>query len=248
MHLLRFYINKLLGRESVFNFSIAGEDVRLSITSSSQIAQINHLSAEIDLINRMRSTISTGDTIFDVGSNTGLFSLILAKHDSGLDSTMHCFEPAPKAYKQLLQNIEYNQLLGRLQAHQLALWANNGTADLLIPQKRKGETESIAIQLHTVEDFVEENRVVPDIVMIFMKTAAGQVLAGMEPLLVDAIPQHVFLQIRQNDEDEFMPDGTTTIEAWLAGFGYTKAWAKKSSLGEQCHFMIQMTNESTVVA
>ena len=81
-----------------------------------------------------------------------------------------------------------------------------------------------------------------------MKSTAGQVLAGMEPLLIDAIPQHVFLQIRHNGEDEFMPDGTTTIEAWLTGFGYTKAWAKKSNLGEQCHFMIQMTNESTVVA
>lgn len=239
MHLIKHLINKLSGRQSVLDFSIQGENLRLSIDSANEIARAKQVGAQTDLINAMRNTITTGDTIFDVGSNSGLLSLLLAKHDNGLDSTVHCFEPEPKKYQQLLQNIEHNRVLGQFQAHKVALWAENGTADLLIPDKnRKGESNAVAVQLQTMTAFSEEHNVLPDIVTIYMKSAAGQVLAGMENLMNNQAPTHIFLQIHPNGEDEFMPDGTTRIESWLTDLGYSKTWRNVCSLGEQCHFKL----------
>jgi len=132
MSLIRFYINKLLGRESVFDFTLLGQSVRLGIAARREIRRANEIDTETELVELMRRTVSPGDTIFDIGANIGLISLLLAKHDNGLDSTVHCFEPEPRNFKQLTQNIAHNDLVGRLHAHQLALGADNGTVDLHI--------------------------------------------------------------------------------------------------------------------
>jgi len=246
MSLIRFYVNKLLGKESVFDFSLLGQSVRLGIAAPREIRRAKEIGTETELVELMRRTISTGDTIFDIGANIGLISLLMAKHENGLDSTVHCFEPEPRNFKQLNQNIELNQLLGRLHAHQIALGAENGTVNLHIRGTEgegrhsiatdKGATDSIAVTLQTMASFVEEKKVSPDVIKIDVEGAEGQVLAGMEPLLSHAAPKHIFLEIHPKGEGEFMPDGSTTIESWLTARDYELAWKNKRGSGEHCHF------------
>ncbi len=248
MSLIRFYLNKLTGKPSVFDFSLLGETVRLGIAAPREIRRAKEIGTETELVELMRRTLSAGDTIFDIGANIGLISLLMAKHDNGLDSTVHCFEPEPRNFRQLTQNIEHNQLLGRLHAHQLALGAENGSVDLHIRGTEgegrhsiatdKGATDAITVTLQTMASFAEEHKVSPDVIKIDVEGAEGQVLAGMEPLIETGAPTHIFLEIHPKGEGEFMPDGTTTIESWLTDRGYRLAWKNKRGSGEHCHFTL----------
>lgn len=248
MNLIRFYLNKLAGKESVFDFSLLGQTVRLGIAAPREIRRAKEIGTETELVELMRRTLSNGDTIFDIGANIGLISLLMAQHDNGLDSTIHCFEPEPRNYKQLTRNIELNELRGRLHAHQLALGADNGSIDLHIRGTEgegrhsiatsKGATDTISVKLQTMAAFASEHKVSPNIIKIDVEGAEGQVLAGMEPLLTSTPPAHIFLEIHPKGEGEFMPDGTTTIEQWLTERGYILAWKNTRGSGEHCHFKI----------
>lgn len=248
MSLLRFYFNKLTGKRSVFDFTLLGETVRLGIAAPREIRRAKEIGTETELVELMRRTVSTGDTIFDIGANIGLISLLLAKHDNGLDSTVHCFEPEPRNFNQLTQNIEHNELKGRLHAHQMALGATEGEVELHIRGTEgegrhsiatsKGATDAITVKLQTMAAFAEQHNVHPDIIKIDVEGAEGQVLAGMEPLIASGSPTHIFLEIHPKGEGEFMPDGTTTIESWLTERGYTLSWKNKRGSGEHCHFTL----------
>ncbi len=244
----RFYINKLFGQPSVFDFQLLGESVRLSIASTREIRRARDIDIERELVELMRDSLSIGDTIFDIGANIGLISLLLAKHENGVDSTVHCFEPEPRNFHQLSQNIENNNLVGRLHPHQLALGAEDGAVDLHIRGNEgegrhsiasdKGSTDTITVQLQTMGSFVEQHRVAPDIIKIDVEGAEGQVLAGMEALIGTGVPREIFLEIHPKGDGEFMPDGHTTIETWLSARGYTMVWSKKRGSGQHCHFKL----------
>jgi len=238
---------KIVASTRTLNFNLLGETVRLGIAAPREIRRAKEIGTETELVELMRKTLTTGDTLFDIGANIGLISLLMAKHDNGLDSTVHCFEPEPRNFKQLSQNIKHNELLGRLHAHQLALGAENGSVDLHIRGTEgegrhsiatsKGATDAISVKLQTMAAFVEETGVTPDIIKIDVEGAEGQVLAGMEPLIGSAAPTHIFLEIHPKGEGEFMPDGKTTIESWLKDRGYTLSWKDKRGSGEHCHFV-----------
>lgn len=244
----RFYFNKLFGQPSVFDFQLLGESVRLGIASSREIRRARDINSKRELIELMRDTLTIGDTIFDIGSNIGLVSLLLAKHDNGVDSTLHCFEPEPRNFNQLNQNIEHNNLVGRLHPHQLALGAEDGAVDLHISgdvgegrhsiASDEGSTDTITVQLQTMGSFVEEHRVAPDIIKIDVEGAEGRVLAGMDALIGTGVPREIFLVIHPKGDGEFMPDGHTTIETWLSARGYTMVWSKKRKSRLQCHFKL----------
>lgn len=67
-----------------------------------------------------------GDTIVDVGANTGDLSLYFKV--LGIKPTLICFEPAPKEFSTLSANLARADHVLSYQTHQLALWseANEG--------------------------------------------------------------------------------------------------------------------------
>lgn len=54
--------------------------------------------------------LEDGDIFIDIGANLGLFSLIASKK-VGLSGHVYSFEPSPKIYSQLLENIELNNIV-----------------------------------------------------------------------------------------------------------------------------------------
>jgi len=244
----RFYFNKLLGKPSVFDFQLLDESVRLDIASTQEIQYARDIGVERELVDLMRDTVTNGDTIFDIGSNIGVLSLLLAKHDNGVDSTVHCFEPEPKNFHQLSKNIEHNTLMGRLHPHLLALGSKDGPIDLPTPSNERERRHSIAankiatdpitVPMQTMDSFVEQHRVAPDIVKINAESAAGQVLAGMGALINSGAPRDIFLDIHPMGDDELMPDGRTPIENWLMDRGYTMAWSNQHRAIEHRHFKL----------
>src|SRR5690242_2599597 len=70
-----------------------------------------------------------GWTAFDVGANTGVYTVQQARRGS----YVYAFEPNPDCYRRLLKSVRFNNLESRVTAVQCALGAAAGPAELIIP-------------------------------------------------------------------------------------------------------------------
>lgn len=73
---------------------------------------------ESGIQNLFKFLISRSKTFVDVGANIGLYSLLAAKYNPGIN--VISFEPLPAGFKYLKANIEINRAVN-VEAHQLAL-------------------------------------------------------------------------------------------------------------------------------
>lgn len=245
MHYTRFHINRLLGRETVLDGKLGGTSFRLAVTARREIRRMRELSHETALIEQMQAHLREGDTIYDVGANIGLISLLLALHPTGSRSRIHCFEPEPRNFARLCRNIEINSLSSRVSPQQLALGAAAGDVELFVRGTAgegrhsiatdRGSTGSIRVPLATATDFADSCDALPDIVKIDVEGAEGQVLSGMERLLRQQKPRELFMEIHPKGDGDQMPDGTL-IDDWLTGLGYTLAWNNQRRSGQHRHY------------
>ncbi len=245
MNLLRFYLNKLTGKPSVSDFRLLGQSVTLGIAAPREIRRAREIEIESELVEHMRKVLREGDTIFDIGANIGLISILLAKGENGGQSQIHSFEPEPRNFRQLGNNIGLNNLKAQIHPHQLALGATEGQVELHIRGSEgegrhsiassKGATGAISVELTTMSNFCAREQVQPDIIKIDVEGAEGQVLAGMEGLLQQAAPAHVFLEVHPKGDGDLMPDGST-IQDWMLARGYELAWNNVRGSGEHRHY------------
>lgn len=248
MNLFRFYLNKLTGKPSIFEFTLLGQSVTLGIAAPREIRRAREIEIESELVQHMRATLRDGDTLFDIGANIGLISILLANGDKGGSSQVHSFEPEPRNFRQLKKNIDLNGLSGRVHPHQLALGASEGQVDLHIRGSEgegrhsiassKGATDAISVELTTMAIFCARENVQPAMIKIDVEGAEGQVLAGMEGLLQDMPPAHVFLEVHPKGDGDLMPDGST-IQDWMGERGYELAWNNVRGSGEHRHYRHQ---------
>jgi FkbM family methyltransferase len=80
---------------------------------------------------------SNCDTFIDIGANIGCFTLYFGRQ--GGFKHIYSFEPDPGNYAQLTSNIWLNDLVRSVQAFQLALSAENGTAEFYRPMNRQAD-------------------------------------------------------------------------------------------------------------
>ena len=114
----------------------------------------------------------TEGAFFDVGANTGLYSLLVAK--ASLNTSVHAFEPYTPARENLLANIRCNSLASRIDVVEFALSDKKGVQALYIPLQNHGSIESssslnpdfkpehaqaIQVNVSTLDDYVEENEI-----------------------------------------------------------------------------------------
>lgn len=245
MNLFRFYLNKLTGKPSVFEFTLLGQSVTLGIAAPREIRRAREIEIESELVQHMRGVLREGDTIFDIGANIGLISILLANGEKGAQSQVYSFEPEPRNFHQLSNNISLNGLVERVHPHQLALGASEGKVDLHIRGSEgegrhsiatsKGATDAISVELTTMANFCQRENVRPNIIKIDVEGAEGQVLAGMDGLLQDAAPADVFLEVHPKGDGDLMPDGST-IQDWMLARGYELAWNNVRGSGEHRHY------------
>lgn len=245
MNLFRFYLNKLTGKPSVFDFKLLGQKVTLGIAAPREIRRAREIEIESELVQHMRAQLHEGDTIFDIGANIGLISILLANGEKGGQSQVHSFEPEPRNFRQLSNNIGLNDLSARVHPHQLALGASEGQVELHIRgcegegrhsiATSKGATGAISVELTTLADFCARENLAPNIIKIDVEGAEGQVLAGMDGLLQDSAPANIFLEVHPKGDGDLMPDGST-IQDWMLARGYELAWNNVRGSGEHRHY------------
>ncbi len=245
MDTLRLLLNKLLGKDTVLDFEPLGIPLRLSIEARREIQRVRAISEEAALIERMFDCLHDGDTIYDIGANIGVIALLLARHPKGGRSRVHCFEPEPRNFEQLLKNISHNDLSQRVSAHRLALSDRSGELDLFVrggPGEGRhstvasdGSTGSIQVSADTASSFASSSGELPDVVKIDVEGAEGRVLAGMSELMARGRPREIFMELHPKGERDRMPDGRT-IEAWLGERGYHQVWRFQRGRSVHCHY------------
>lgn len=240
-HYVRYCLNKITGTQTRLDLELAGQSVSLSVTARREIRRAHAVHHEIDFIERMSGALRAGDTVYDIGANIGVITVLLAKQDNGSANKIYSFEPEPKNFKQLTGNVAVNQLQQRVSTHCIALGASEGEVALHIRgdagegrhsiSEAKGATDSITVPLKTCAGFATETGSSPNLIKIDVEGAEGQVLAGMLPLLQSNPPRDVFLEIHSKGEGDKMPDGRT-IHQWFLDNDYQMVWNVERRSGE----------------
>lgn len=85
---------------------------------------------DVDLEKFIGMYVKRGDIFFDIGANSGHFSLLAARKVNHKGS-VHAFEPVPKTYKNLLRSIKLNKFKN-LTANNICIGDKNGHTDFNI--------------------------------------------------------------------------------------------------------------------
>lgn len=138
-------------------------------------------------------------TIFDVGANTGLFSLVAKTINTKAE--IHAFEPIPMVFDKLVTNCELNQF--DIKCNQLALSNKNGEATIYLPNSNHAysvtvnknmnqpnvKVNELQINTITLTDYIQFNQINKiDLMKIDVETHEYEVLVGMKDYLMQMQP------------------------------------------------------------
>lgn len=153
------------------------------------LAYCRHRGApEPGTLRRFRELAKPGMCVADVGANLGIFT-IAAAIEVGAEGTVFAFEPTPRTYSVLQQNVQLNGFLGggRVLVQQLALCDRTGTSQFGLHYSDCGHNSLytlmgvdrvIEVKTLSLDDAIPERRL--DLVKIDAEGAEPAVLRGMK--------------------------------------------------------------------
>lgn len=106
-------------------------------------------------------------TVFDIGANTGVYALVAGVHDP--DRRVYAFEPVPRIFDYLKDNVEVNKLQN-VEIHPLAITDYDGDITLYVPadiiptsasilEGFRDGCEAISVRASTIDSFVAMNSI-----------------------------------------------------------------------------------------
>ncbi|MDO9373193.1 MAG: FkbM family methyltransferase [Ferruginibacter sp.] len=132
---------------------------------------------------------SSADVIFDIGANTGLYSLVAKTQNAGAD--VHAFEPFGAIHKKLQHNADLNDY--NIKCNRLAVSDYTGDAVIYTADPEfaysvtvnqnlwatEGEAIKLDIKTVTLKDYIEGNNIRHiDLMKIDVETHEPEVMAG----------------------------------------------------------------------
>ncbi|MEQ9408096.1 MAG: FkbM family methyltransferase [Fuerstiella sp.] len=147
------------------------------------------------------SRLSNHSTIYDIGANTGYFSLFAAHH-SPAEALVFSFEPVPEIASDLQAMVAVNGLQRRIRSFELALSDTTGQVRMFTPGSEatgvietalRGQQHSsdgsINVETTTLDDFVlRQGHPAPELIKLDVEGAEASVLAGARQVLSDVRP------------------------------------------------------------
>lgn len=151
------------------------------------------------------------NVIFDIGANTGLYSLISKTINP--DADVHCFEPIPKVFDKLKNNVNINKY--NIHCIQKAVSDCTGSAIIYLPKNYEHvysvtvnknlnnnptiDLECFEITTITLYDYIQQNNIKKiDLMKIDVETHEFEVLTGMKEYLFSMYPT-LLIEILNND-------------------------------------------------
>lgn len=179
--------------------------------------------------------------VFDVGANTGYFGLLAARRDKKV--AVHFFEANPRLSSLLRRSTTLNGFSGRTSV------VNNGVTDrsgdelkLTIPAGylgsasfhhdlvkkfssiefvEKDKIESVSVGTITLDDYVNEKKIVPDLIKVDVEGFEECVMHGATSVFSSDAPQVVFLEYTPGAySQKFIPLLTTLFKRFYVIEGF----------------------------
>lgn len=169
--------------------------------------------------------VRKGDTVLDIGANTGQFTIPLA-HLVGPSGMVHSFEPITATFNELKESVEQEKLSGRVRLCKLALGDSAQEVSFTVPKGRPTEATLVphdtqkwtdydsepenyiheTCRVVLLDDFVRENGI-GKISFLKCDVEGGElgVMQGAKSILSGATPPIVMAEI---------------YEGWTKSFGY----------------------------
>jgi FkbM family methyltransferase len=177
---------------------------------------------EFATIDVFMALVERAQHFLDIGANTGAYTLIACALHEQVRAV--AYEPVPRVFQALCDNIAINHWQSRCRARQMAVSANRGQTHLHVPHTAMPSSASLAhegfrnlrgqlitVPVTTIDDDIPANERV-DLIKIDVEGFEDQVLMGMARVLRDDRPVIIC---------ECNPDGPyTLVEGILAKAGY----------------------------
>jgi FkbM family methyltransferase len=184
-------------------------------------------SIERDSYDSFAKAIRPGDIVYDVGAHIGTYS-ILALRRSAPDGRVVAYEPVELTREFLIRHLAWNDAGERAIVRPFCCGAGMAEARLYF---RKGEmngdsglvatagSESMMVQVHSVDSEVAELRLIPTIIKIDVEGWEFEVLKGAEDTLQRYRPM-LFLSLHPRALAE-LDASPEMVQTWLRERGYT---------------------------
>ena len=193
-------------------------------------------------INFVKKNLGEGDIFLDVGANVGLFSLYASKA-VGKSGKVIAFEPTPKIYERLEENIELNHLKN-IETYPIAISNEIGTTNFHIAENgydawnsianlnQLGEANIAEVACTTLDDFIETEKVDINRIKLIKIDVEGwelPVLQGCKNLLMQA--KNMMLMVEFTDENLASSSfSAKELFEFIKSFGFN--WHELDSLGD----------------
>ena len=147
---------------------------------------------ESDVFQFILKTVKKGQTILDVGSWVGPYTLLFSKL-VGHDGKVIAFEPFPSTFNILLDNLEKNNISNVI-TENICLGNSVGKVGLKgsgkdVSMVNWNETEvSQSITCTTIDKYCKDKKIVPDGIKIDVEGAEGLVIEGAKNIIKSYSP------------------------------------------------------------
>jgi FkbM family methyltransferase len=188
---------------------------------------------EIGTVRLWDHLLKTSTTVFDVGANIGVYTLLAAARLQGRGA-VHCFEPNAEVFSRLGRNVALNRFTN-VHAAQLALSDFDGDAKFFIPKNNawtngsliEGFTEQMepmTIETTRFDTYCSKLDLAKvDLIKIDVEGSELNVLRGMGKLLRRWRPDIIC---------EVLEGYAVTLNEFLSSFNYRKFLIKSDGLEE----------------
>jgi len=173
---------------------------------------------------RFLSLMRPGMTVFDVGANLGMYSLMAAKR-VGPGGKVHAFEPTPRLVRKVEDNAALNGF-SNIVINQVAVSDRPATAEFFLcaddDQSSLAAISDSAITVRTItlDDYIAEQGIGRvDLVKIDVEGAEVCAFAGARRLLSGPEAPAIFLEINPGALGK-MGSSAGELESLLRGHGY----------------------------
>jgi FkbM family methyltransferase len=183
---------------------------------------------ELEDERNFRRLVRQGMTVFDVGANLGVYTLLAAAR-VGPEGRVHAFEPVPQLFQLLTESVRRSGSRNILPSD-LAVSDRSGSAVMYLGDDRDSDihalaqserrTGSVEVRTITIDDYVEQKSVGRvDLIKIDVEGAELPALRGARRLL--AREDAPLIQAEVSDENaRAFGYAPPALKEYLAGFGY----------------------------
>ena len=181
----------------------------------------------------MQAALPKGGTFIDVGANMGVLTLFGA-HCVGATGSVHAFEPSPRDFKRLCDNIALNDIERVVTANESALGDKPGAVRFHIADQRRSGLNTLAqmfaynaediavikIPVVTLDQYVTEKKIGRvDLIKLDIEGAELSALKGAREVLARLRPD-LILEVLPNTLLAF-GDSVDALEDFLKSFCYS---------------------------